>query len=306
MKMQKHPLNKGVLTHNASLKMLNSWHVGGNADQTYEPADLDDLSLFLQSLPADEPITWLGLGSNVLIRDGGIRGTVILTQGALNELSLVVGAPHEAPCLYVQAGVTCAKVAKFATKHNLVGAEFYAGIPGTMGGALAMNAGAFGGETWDTVAEVQLIDRSGNITWHPRVDFETGYRTVNRPQNTWFVGARLQLTTGDAVESAERIKALLKKRSETQPIGLPSCGSVFRNPPGDHAARLIESCGLKGMTIGGAQVSTKHANFIINTGSASSDDLEQLISHVASTVQAKTGIILHREVLFLGDRSTSA
>ena len=291
---------KGVLTYNAPLKMLNSWHVGGNADQTYEPADLDDLSIFLQSLPADEPVTWLGLGSNVLIRDGGIRGTVILTQGALNELSV------DASVIYAQAGVTCAKIAKFATKHNLVGAEFYAGIPGTMGGALAMNAGAFGGETWDTIAEVQLIDHTGNITWHPRVDFETGYRTVHRPESTWFVGAHLQLNTGDAQESAERIKALLKKRSETQPIGVPSCGSVFRNPPGDHAARLIESCGLKGMMIGGAQVSTKHANFIINTGTASSDDLEQLISHVASTVQSQTGIILHREVLFLGDRSGSA
>lgn len=287
---------KGTLTKDAPLKMLNTWHVGGVADHTYEPADLHDLALFLQQLPPDEPITWLGLGSNVLIRDGGIRGTVILTQGALNDMTLLDGDR-----LYVQAGVTCAKVAKFAARHNLVGGEFYAGIPGTMGGALAMNAGAFGGETWETVLRVELMDRHGQVTWYLRDAFDIGYRTVVWPEQTWFVGAELQLTPGDGAIAAEKVKALLKKRSETQPIGLPSCGSVFRNPPNDHAARLIESCGLKGLTMGGAQVSTKHANFIINTGTATAADIEGLIAHVSQTVLEQTGVALHREVLIKGE-----
>lgn len=293
--MQQTPLYKGVLTENASLKMLNTWHVGGNADRTYIPLDLHDLSLFLQSLPEDEPITWLGLGSNVLIRDGGIRGTVILTQGALNDLTLT-----EPGKIYTQAGVTCAKVAKFAARHHLVGAEFYAGIPGTMGGALAMNAGAFGGETWSTLSEVELISRAGQLTRYPRDAFQTGYRSVIWPKDHWFVGAYLTLAPGDGQVSAEKIKALLKKRSETQPIGLPSCGSVFRNPPNDHAARLTELCGLKGFTIGGAQVSPKHANFIVNTGDATAADIEQLITHVQQIVLEKTGVALHREVILLG------
>jgi UDP-N-acetylmuramate dehydrogenase len=274
--------------------MLNAWHIGGSADKLYEPQDLQDLVLFLQQLPSDEPITWLGLGSNVLIPDEGIRGTVILTQGALNVLERCDDGR-----VYVQAGVTCAKIAKFAARHDLDGAEFYAGIPGTMGGALRMNAGAFGGETWDTVDAVEMIDRHGNITTHPRTDFETGYRTVDCPPDRWFVAAYLSLVPGNGEASHERIKALLKKRSETQPIGQPSCGSVFRNPPGDHAARLIESCGLKGMTIGGAQISSKHANFIVNLGNASSADVKQLIAHIEKTVFEKTGIRLHREVLYL-------
>lgn len=286
----------GVLTPHESLRTLNSWHVGGPADQTYRPVDLQDLSLFLQSLPPDEPITWLGLGSNVLIRDGGLRGTVILTLACLGEI-------QELPdnTIRVEAGVTCAKIAKYCAKHHFVEGDFFAGIPGTMGGALAMNAGAWGTETWEVVTHVELIDRQGNISTHKKSEFDVGYRYVKREPDTWFVAAHLHFTQSADAHTEEKIKALLARRSETQPIGLPSCGSVFRNPPSDHAARLIESCGLKGYKIGGAEVSTKHANFIINTGHACAADLEALIYHVRATVLEKTGVDLHPEVHILGE-----
>lgn len=288
---------KGELTLNESLKMLNSWHVGGPAKAIYRPSCLFDLSQFLQKMPDDEPIVWLGLGSNVLIRDGGINATVILTQGLLNEMYLL--SEH---LLRVEAGVTCAKVAKFSTKNALKDAAFMAGIPGTMGGALAMNAGAFGGETWNIVSKVETINRHGQISMRDAASFEVGYRSVKMPAETWFVAAHLKLTPGDTAVLEQDIKTLLAKRALTQPIGLPSCGSVFRNPPGDHAARLIESIGLKGYTIGGAQVSPKHANFIINTGTATSEDIEALIYWVEQQVLEKTGVALLREVKIIGER----
>lgn len=287
---------KGRLTTNEPLKMLNSWHVGGLAKAIYRPSCLYDLSQFLQKTPPDEPLVWLGLGSNVLIRDGGIRATVILTQGLLNEMYLL--SEH---ILRVEAGVTCAKVAKFCVKHALQGAAFMAGIPGTVGGALAMNAGAFGGETWNIVHRVETINHAGQVTISDADRFEVGYRSVKMPAQNWFVAAHLRLVPGDTSVLNEEIKALLAKRALTQPIGLPSCGSVFQNPPGNFAARLIEDCGLKGYTIGGAQVSTKHANFIINLGDATSHDIESLIQYVESQILAKTGIALKREVRILGE-----
>lgn len=288
----------GVLTPHESMRMLNSWHVGGPADQTYRPTDLHDLSLFLQSLPSDEPITWLGLGSNVLIRDAGIRGTVILTLACLNEIQ-----PLSDNIVRVEAGVTCAKIAKYCAKHHFPQGDFFAGIPGTLGGALAMNAGAWGTETWELVTKVEVIDRHGMIKLYDKSAFEIAYRSVKRHPDTWFVAGHLHFTEHAPGQTEERIKALLAKRGETQPIGLPSCGSVFRNPPNDHAARLIEACGLKGYRMGGAEVSPKHANFIINTGDATASDIEALIYHVQSTVLEKMGIALQTEVHFLGDKS---
>jgi UDP-N-acetylmuramate dehydrogenase len=279
--------------------MLNSWHVGGPADQTYRPADLEDLSEFLRSLPPTEPITWLGLGSNVLIRDGGLRGTVILTLGALNALT-----PLSDNSLRAEAGVTCAKIAKYSARHRFVEGDFFAGIPGTLGGALAMNAGAWGRDTWSVVSAVELINRQGQISLHPKADFEVAYRQVSRDPDTWFVAGHLQFTQGDRTEIEQHIKDLLARRAETQPIGLPSCGSVFRNPPGDHAARLIEACGMKGRRLGGAEVSPKHANFIINTGEARASEIETLIQEVRAKVLETTGISLQPEVHFLGEEAS--
>jgi UDP-N-acetylmuramate dehydrogenase len=252
----------------------------------------------LQSLSPDESITWLGLGSNVLIRDGGVRGTVILTLACLNDIQVLSGN-----VLRIEAGVTCAKIAKYCTKNHLVEGDFFAGIPGTLGGALAMNAGAWGRETWEVVSKVEVIDRHGRVTLHPKSDFEVAYRHVTRDPDTWFVAAHLIFTQDLAIDLETRIKELLAKRAQTQPIGLPSCGSVFRNPPHDHAARLIEACGLKGIELGGAQVSPKHANFIINTGDACARDIEALIEQVQKTVLEQTGVSLHREVQILGTTS---
>ncbi len=288
---------RGKLTEKESLKKLNSWHIGGAAQRSYRPADAKDLALFLQQLPADEPITWLGLGSNLLIRDGGIQGTVILTQGMLNTIEQL-----DAQSISVQAGVTCAKVAKFCAKQNLHGAGFLAGIPGTMGGALAMNAGAFGSDTWSIVRDVTTIDRYGKTRVHAADDFKVSYRHVELPKDTWFLAANLQLQASETEQQKAEIKALLKRRAESQPIGLHSCGSVFTNPKDDYAARIIDGCGLKGFKIGGAQISEKHANFIINTGNASSQDVENLIEHIEQVVLNEKGVKLQREVRIIGEK----
>lgn len=287
---------RGELTEDVPMARLTSWRVGGPAERLYRPADVDDLALFLSLLPAGEPLTWIGLGSNLLVRDGGVRGTVIALHGMLDELELI--APG---VIRAGAGVPCAKVARFAAKNGLVGGEFLAGIPGTMGGALAMNAGAFGGETWEKVARVETLDRQGRRHVRMADEYRIGYRSVQGPAEEWFTACELVLATGDGEASQARIRELLNRRGETQPTGLPSCGSVFRNPPGDHAGRLIEACGLKGHCIGGACVSEKHANFIINTGDATARDIEALIAHVQATVAREHGIELIAEVRVIGE-----
>ncbi|KPJ91842.1 MAG: UDP-N-acetylenolpyruvoylglucosamine reductase [Gammaproteobacteria bacterium SG8_15] len=273
-----------------------SWRVGGTADRYYQPADIEDLALFFSQLDKDEPITWVGLGSNLLVRDGGIRGTVIATSGVLNGLSKVGELTVRA-----EAGVACAKVARFCARQSLQGAEFLAGIPGTMGGALAMNAGAFGGETWNIVSAVETLDHDGKLQRRLPGDYTIAYRSVKGPRQEWFVAAELTLQPGDSEASLAKIKECLNKRGNTQPIQQPNAGSVFKNPPGDYSARLIEASGLKGYCIGGASVSDKHANFIVNTGEATAADIENLIEHVAATVKQKHGVELEREVRIIGE-----
>lgn len=289
-------LLRGQLTEKEMLARLCSWRVGGAAQRLYRPADLADVVEFVRSLSPHEPLTWLGLGSNVLIRDHGIPGTVIITQNRLNGMDQL--SENE---IRIEAGVPCAKIAKFAIKLGLRGAEFFAGIPGTMGGALAMNAGAFGGETWEHVVEVEVLTRDGQVLKRLPAEYQVGYRTVQGPSHEAFLAARLRLEVGDAQKAEEDVKKLLQKRAETQPIGLPSGGSVFRNPHGDHAARLIESAGLKGYQVGGAQVSTKHANFIVHNGKATAADIETLIQQVADAVKAKHNVLLETEVRIIGD-----
>jgi UDP-N-acetylmuramate dehydrogenase len=287
---------RGKMLYDEPMSKHTSWRVGGLADCYYQPADIEDLATLLSHTPGNEPTTWIGLGSNLLVRDGGIRGTVIATSGVLNGLQRLQGNKVRA-----EAGVSCAKVARFCARQGLTSAEFLAGIPGTMGGALAMNAGAFGGETWEIVSAVETLHRSGRR--HERLpdEYQVGYRSVRGPENEWFVAAELELKPGDTVAAQVRIKELLAKRSDSQPIQIPNAGSVFRNPPGDHAARLIEASGLKGLCIGGACVSEKHANFIINTGSAKAADIEALINQVAHEVELKHGVRLEREVRIVGE-----
>ena len=298
---------RGEMRLNEPMHRHISWRAGGKARRYYIPADLNDLSIFLRQLPVDEPVHLIGLGSNLLVRDGGLSGTVIALHARLNELELLQ-YERSGGLIFAGAGVACAKVARFAAKHQLAGAEFLAGIPGTVGGALAMNAGCYGAETWDFVTQVKVINRAGEIMLRQPADYTVGYRSVQRKglsedstQHEWFVGGFFQLKHGDESVSRQKIKELLTRRVESQPLNKPNAGSVFRNPPGDHAARLIEVCGMKGAVVGGAMVSTKHANFIINTGQASAADIESLIRRVQDCVETKTGIQLVPEVRIIGE-----
>jgi UDP-N-acetylmuramate dehydrogenase len=286
---------RGELRYDEPMSRHVSWRAGGKAKCYFVPADLEDLSNMLASLPANEKLLWIGLGSNTLVRDAGFNGTVIALQGVLNELKR-----FENNRVYAGAGVTGSKLARYCAKENLVGAGFFAGIPGLIGGALAMNAGAFGGETWQHVVSVETIDRKGQRHKRNADEYEVGYRSVKGPADEWFTAAIFQFEQGDSSTAAQDIKQLLAKRAATQPMGAASCGSVFTNPENDHAARLIEACGLKGCRIGGAIVSDKHANFIINDNNASAEDIETLIRHVQKTVFEQQGVELHTEVKIVG------
>ena len=287
---------RGELRFDEPMDRHVSWRAGGKARRFYQPVDLADLRAFLRGLDPVEPLLWVGLGSNLLVRDGGFPGTVLMTFGALNGLEWL-----DAQLLRAEAGVSCAKVARTAGRAGLTGLEFLAGIPGTMGGALAMNAGAFGGETWLHVAAVETVDRRGELYTRTPDQFRVAYRSVSGPEDEWFVAAQLALEKGDAAQAQARIRALLDRRGASQQVQQSSCGSVFRNPPGDHAARLIEACGLKGRRVGGAQVSEKHANFIINTGTASATDIETLLLQVQGTVEQQQGVRLETEVRIVGE-----
>ncbi len=287
---------EGRLLRNEPMSRHTSWRVGGPAEQFYIPASISDLSRFLAGLDADTPIFWLGVGSNVLVRDGGIRGVVIAASRILRtlersgDLGVTAGA-----------GVPCTQLARQCLRWGLGPSEFFAGIPGTVGGALAMNAGAHGGETWERVRAVRTIDRDGSVHSRTPAHYAIGYRSVTGPADEWFIEASFEFDPGVGA-SAERLNELLERRRATQPLGLPSCGSVFRNPPADFAARLIESAGLKGCAIGGAVVSPKHANFIINESAATATDVEALIEHVRQRVRETHGVELLHEVRIVGER----
>jgi UDP-N-acetylmuramate dehydrogenase (EC 1.1.1.158) len=290
---------RGQWQFDEPLSRHTSWRVGGPARRLYRPADLEDLVEFMRQIDPDEPLLWIGLGSNLLIDDAGFPGTVVLIKGTLERLER--RGPDR---LYAQAGVTGAKLARFAARQDLTGIEFLAGIPGTLGGALAMNAGAWGGETWSFVRRVWTLDRQGRIHQREASEYEPSYREVRGPVGEWFLAAELELTPGDGAVSLARIRELLERRAATQPVGQPSCGSVFRNPPGDHAARLIDSLGLKGLRIGGAEVSSIHANFIINRGGATATDIARLIEQIQHTVERHTGIRLIPEVRRIAGEQT--
>lgn len=277
-----------------------SWRAGGAADRAYLAKDLGDLQRFIRTIPRDEPVYFVGLGSNLLVRDGGLRGTVVFTHWALRELALDA---QDSALIHTQAGVASPKVARYAALHDFEGAEFLAGIPGTFGGALAMNAGCYGAETWDVVERVLALGRDGELRVRTREDFQIGYRSVvpRFATEEWFIAAWLRIAKGSGQRSRARMKELLQRRIASQPLELPNAGSVFRNPPGDYAASLIESCGLKGRRGGGAQVSRKHANFIVNVDRASAADIETLIEEVRETVKARYGVELEREVRIIGE-----
>jgi UDP-N-acetylmuramate dehydrogenase len=285
---------------NEPMSKHTSWRVGGPADLFFRPTTVEQLQRLLRELPPDTPILWLGLGSNLLVRDGGIRGAVIATSGLPRELERIDDLR-----VYASAGATCMVLAKQCVRWHLGPAAFFAGIPGTVGGALAMNAGAFGGETWAHVESVVTLDRLGERHARTRAEFTIGYRTVRGPAEEWFLGATFSFEP-DTQSSMTTIKTMLARRNAAQPLGLPSCGSVFRNPPDDFAGRLIEQAGLKGRRVGGAMVSDKHANFIINTGAATAADIEALIDEVRAAVLRHSGVTLELEVRLVGERAAAA
>lgn len=293
---------RGKLQLDEPMSAHVSWRAGGRAERCYTPADLQDLAAFLAS--CDGPVHFVGLGSNLLVRDGGLKGTIILLHGALNQIRVT-----DTGLIYAEAGVSSPKMASFAAQKNFEGAEFLSGIPGTVGGALAMNAGCYGSETWQCVERVLTIDSKGELHEREPQDYEIGYRHVTLHPSLftlhseeWFVAAWFRFTPGDGKAAKQKAREWLAKRMATQPLTLPNAGSVFRNPPGDHAARLIETSGLKGMTIGGAQVSEKHANFIVNLGNATAADIEDLIAEVQAKVKEIHGVELVREVRIIGDK----
>ncbi len=305
---------RGSLREDEPMAKHVSWRAGGRAARAYVPKDLADLQAFLPMLPPQEPVCFVGLGSNLLVRDGGYDGTVVLLHDTRAEVRRE-GHP-DGDLVFAAAGVAAPKVARFAATHGFEGAEFLAGVPGTVGGALAMNAGCYGGETWSYVARADTIGRSGRVRARKPADYAIGYRScvlkgtagttlppraLSIPEEEWFTAAWFRFPRGDGEKARARIKELLARRIATQPLNLPNAGSVFRNPPGDHAARLVEACGLKGYAIGHARISEKHANFIVNPdGAAHAADIEALIEHARRAVRTRFGIDLVPEVRIIG------
>ena len=278
---------------NELLASHTSWKIGGRADIFFSPNSRDELSEFLKS--NDCSITWLGNGTNILIRDGGVRGAVISTKKSFNNIQLL----DRSNCK-VEAGVSCFELAMHAVKNNIGPAAFFSGIPGSIGGALTMNAGCFGHETWEFVKSIEVIDRNGEIHHLDPKEFSISYRSVSFPFPLWFLSC--DMTFPDkGVTTMEELKSMRNSRIERQPLTENTCGSVFKNPDGNHAGDLIERSGLKGFRIGGCSVSEKHANFIVNDKRATARDIETLINHIQNTVKDRFGIDLDTEVRIIGE-----
>ena len=278
---------------NEPLSRHTSWKVGGLADVFFTPNDRNDLSHFLKS--NDGNITWLGNGTNILVRDGGVKGVVISTKKAFKEIELIDNSSCKA-----EVGVSCFELAMYATKNNLGPAAFFSGIPGSIGGALTMNAGCFGHETWEFVKSVEVIDRNGVIHHLDPKEFSISYRSVSFPFPLWFLSCEM-IFPDKEVTTMEELKSLRDSRIERQPLSEKTCGSVFKNPEGNHAGDLIERSGLKGFRIGGCSISEKHANFIVNDKGATARDIETLINHIQNTVKDRFGIDLDTEVRIIGE-----
>ena len=289
-------MDKNKIYQNVSLKKFNSWKAGGNAENFLICSNVEKLSELIKSKKIITPLTFIGLGSNILIRDGGVKGTIIETFGGLNDIRI------EKDAIYAEAGVTCSKLSKFAAQYGLSNSAFLSGIPGTIGGALAMNAGCYGSETWDFIQRVLIIKSNGDIVNKQKNDFKVGYRkVVGSEKNENFLAAWFKFPKGNVKDSKDEIKKLLLHRKNTQPLNWPTAGSTFRNPKDRFAAKLIEACGLKGLKKGMAQVSEKHANFIINLGDATASDIEYLIDYIQKKVKQETKINLKTEVKIIGD-----
>ncbi len=273
------------------------WRVGGPADGFAKLTSLPQLRA-AQRICHDTgtPVFVLGNGSNLLVSDRGIRGLVVQLEG-----ELATWRETDDRVLQVGGGARLVRFVRSAEKHGWTGMEVFAGIPGTMGGAVRMNAGASLGETCDVLLDAQIVLKTGDMATRTRDELNMTYRSTDLPPGAIVASTRLQCTSADAGATFARMHTFLDRRKATQPVDKPSCGSTFRNPPGDHAGRLIEAAGLKGYTRGGAQIAHKHANFVLNLGDATADDLRHTIEHAAATVERQFGVRLHREVHFVGD-----
>ncbi len=268
-------MEKNKVYKNVSLTKFNSWKVGGNAENFVICSDINFLCELIKNNKVQKPIKFIGLGSNILVRDNGVKGTTIIMHKGLNNFF------REEELFYSEAGLSCSKFSKLIAKEGYTDSAFLSGIPGTIGGALAMNAGCYGSEIWSYVKKVLMINVNGELIERGLNDFIVGYRKIlkkNEAEN--FIGAWFSFPKGKKIEAEEDIRKLLAHRKNTQPLSWPSAGSTFKNPDNNHAAKLIEDCGLKGFMIGDAKISEKHANFIINLGAAKAKDIEDLIKHI--------------------------
>ena len=277
-----------MLKYDEPMSRYCSLRAGGITREFCAPENIEELSEFLHH--NNLPVLFVGLGSNLLVRDNGFDGVIIHTKN-LKEMSFSNGLVE------AEVGATLAKLSRFAETNLKHGAEFLSAIPGSVGGALAMNAGAFGSEIWQYVVSVRTINLDGKIQQRGKSDFVIDYRSVTHNHvDEFFIDAQFIF---DLEEANDNVRDLLHKRNSSQPIGLPSCGSVFKNPKGKYAAKLIEQSGLKGYCIGGACVSEKHANYIINQNNASASDIEKLILHIQTTVNKQHKIQLEPEIIII-------
>ncbi len=296
---------RGRLEQQVAMAHHVSWHAGGMASASYWPADCDDLREFVRRQPADAALLLVGNGSNLLVRDGGFDGTVIFTAG-LQKLQIELAPPaHGYRQVYAEAGVAATQLAKFAAANGLTGLEFLAGIPGTVGGCVAQNAGCFGSESWDCIDRVNMLNRRGELIQRSHAEFEVGYRRVEPliEVGEWFAGAWFDLREADGSAAMRTVHEFIAKRRDSQPLDMPNAGRAFRNPQDNFAARLIQLAGMAGARLGGARVSERHPNFVINGGDASASDIERLIDLVAERVQEKFGVRLQCDVRIVGNKT---
>ena len=290
-------MDKDVIYSDVSMKKYNSWRVGGLAEYYVEISSEAALQKIFSINKLQKPITVIGVGSNLLIRDGGIKGTVINLSRGLKNIFL----DHH--LIFAECGISCSSLARFSAKNNKKNCAFLAGIPGSVGGALAMNAGCYGGEIWQFVSKVKIMNHEGDVHIKDQQSFEIGYRSVKKKEDEIFIGAWFNFPSKEKNDESEekKIDDLLKLRRSNQPLNWPTAGSTFRNPEQNFAAKLIEEVGLKGFQIGDARISNKHANFIENVGDATAKDIEQLIYHAQDKVEELKNIRLQLEVKIIGE-----
>jgi UDP-N-acetylmuramate dehydrogenase len=286
---------RGRLLPNEPLAPLTWFRVGGAAQVLFMPEDEADLAYMLSALPAEIPVTVVGLGSNLIVRDGGVPGVVVRLGRGFNEVKAEPGAR-----VHAGAAVPDLRVARAAQEAGIAGLAFLRGIPGGVGGALRMNGGAYGRETKDALVEARGVDRAGRAHVFSNGDMHYGYRHCGVPDDIIFTEAVFQGAPGDPTTIAAEMERITESREATQPIKSRTGGSTFKNPPGHKAWRLIDAAGCRGLTVGGAQVSPMHCNFLINLGNATAADIETLGETVRARVQEHSGIVLEWEIKRIG------